>query len=71
MTARNLHMFEDASILASCTTVYAVVYQPSIISKILLVDKSQISTKDVSIPRLDTVGVYLLKVNNRNTRTSC
>ena len=55
MTAIDLHVFGDASILANCAEVYAVVYQPSITNNGLLVSKSRISKKDVTIPRLEIV----------------
>ena len=51
--------FEDASILAKCAAVYAVVYQSSITNKRLLVSKSRISKKDVTIPRLGLMSAHL------------
>ena len=56
MIATDQHMFGDASILANCATVYAVVFQPSITNKGLLVSKSRISKKDVTIPRLEHIA---------------
>ena len=49
--AIDLYVFGDVSILANCAAVYAVVYQPSITNKGLLVSNSRISKKDVTIPR--------------------
>ena len=56
VSAIDLHVFGDASILANCASVYGVVYQPSITSKGLLVSKFQISKKDVTILRLELVS---------------
>ena len=59
MTAIYLHVFGDASILANCVTVYAVVYQTSITNKGLLVSKSRIFKKDVTIPRFQLVSAHM------------
>lgn len=42
VTAIDLHVFGDASILGNCAAVYAVIYQPSITHKGSLVTKSRI-----------------------------
>ena len=55
VTPIDLHVFGDASILANCAAVYALVYQPSITNKGLLV----ISKKDVTIPRLELVSAHM------------
>ena len=55
----DLHVFGDASILANCAAVYAVVYQPNITKKGLLVSKYLISKKDVTIPRLELVSMHM------------
>ena len=55
----DLHVFGDASILANCVAVYAVVYQPNITKKGLLVSKYLISKKDVTIPRLELVSMHM------------
>ena len=54
-----LHVFGDGSILANCAAVYAVVYRPNITNKGLLVSKSRISKKDVTIPRLELASAYM------------
>ena len=59
VTAIDLNVFGDSSILANCTTVYAVVYQPSITDKGLLVSKSRISKKDVTVPRLELLAAHM------------
>ena len=59
MTAIDLHVFGDASILANCAAVYAVVNQPSITSKGLLVSKTRLSKKDLTIPRLELVSAHM------------
>ena len=59
VTAIDLHVFGDAGILVNCAAVYAVVYQPSITNKGLLVSKSRISKKDVTIPRLELLSALI------------
>ena len=45
ITAVDLYVFVDASIVASCAVVYAVVHQPSVTNQGLVVSKSHISKK--------------------------
>ena len=52
-------MFGDASILANCAAVYAVVYKPSITNKELLVSNSRISKIDVTIPKLELESAHM------------
>ena len=59
MTAIDVHVFGDASILANCAAVYTVIHQPIVTNKGLLISKSRISKKDVTIPRLDLVSTYM------------
>ena len=59
MTGTDLHVFGEANILANCAAFYAVVYQPSITNKGLLVSKSRISKKNITIPRLELVSVLM------------
>ena len=59
VSAIDLHAFGDARILANCAAVYAVVYQPNITKKKLLVSKSRISKKDVITPRLELVSAHM------------
>ena len=59
MTTTDLHVFGDASILGNCAAVYAVVYQPSVTNKGLLVSKFLISKKDITIPRLEIVSTHM------------
>ena len=59
VSAIDLHVFGDAIIHAYCAAACAVVYQPSITNKILLVSKSQISKKDVTILSLELVSAHM------------
>ena len=52
-------MFADASILSNCAVVYAVVDQPSIANKGLLVSKSRISEKYVTILGPELVSTHM------------
>ena len=69
MTAIDLVVFGDASILANFAAVYAVHYQPSITNKGLLVSKSRISKKDVTIPRLELASAHMGTNLVSNVRT--
>ena len=53
ITADDLHVFADASIVANCAAVYAVVYQPHSVSQGLVTIKSRISKHSFTIPRLN------------------
>ena len=57
-TVIDLHVFGDYT-LANCAAVYTVVYQPSISNRGLLVSKSRISKKDVTIPRPELVSAHM------------
>ena len=59
ITAVDLHVFGDASIVASCAVVYAVVHQPSITNQGLVVRKSCISKKKLTIPRLEFAAIHM------------
>ena len=59
MTAIDLHVFADASIPSHCTAVYAVVDQPSITNKGLLVSKSRISEKYVTTQGPELVSTHI------------
>ena len=59
ITAVDLHVFGDASIIASCAVVYAVVHQPSVTNQGLVVSKSRISTKKLTTPRLELASTHL------------
>ena len=59
LTAVDLHVFGDASIIASCAVVYAVVHQPSVTNEGLVVSKSRISTKNLTAPRLELASTHL------------
>ena len=69
ITAVDLHVFGDASIVASCAVVYAVVHQPSITNQGLVGSKSRISKKNLIIPRLELVSAHMAS-NLRETKES-
>ena len=58
VSAIDLHVFGNASILTNSVD-FAVVYQPSITNKGLLVSKSRMVKKDVTIPRLELVSAHM------------
>ena len=55
ITAVKFHVFDDASITESCAVVYAVIHQPSITNQGLVVSKSRISKRNLTIRRLELV----------------
>ena len=59
ITATELHAFATSSIVASCATVYAVVYQPNSVSQGLVTSKSQIYKYNITIPRLELVSTHI------------
>lgn len=59
ITAIELHGFSDASILGCCATVYAVVHQGDAITQGLLVAKSRLAKRDLTIPRLELVSCHM------------
>ena len=59
ITAVDLHAFGDVSIVASRAVVYAVVNQPSVTNQGLVVSKSCISEKNLTIPILELVSAHI------------
>ena len=59
ITSVDLHVFGDASILANCAAIYAVVNQPSPISQGVVPSQLQISKRDLTIPRLELVSTHM------------
>ena len=59
ITSVDLHAFGDASIVANCVAVYAVVNQLSAISQGLVASKSRNSKRDLTIPRLELVSTHM------------
>eukprot|EP00794_Sanderia_malayensis_P020984 gene20984-biopygen15490 len=60
ITLVELHGFADASILGCCAVVFAVVRQGDNTNQGLLVSKSRLSKKDLTIPRLELVSCHML-----------
>ena len=59
ITTVDLHVFGDASIVASCVVVYAVVHQTSVTNQGLVVSKSRSSKKNLTIPRFGLVSAHM------------
>ena len=70
ITAVDLHVFGDASIVASCAVVYAVVHQPSVIHQSLVVSKSRISKKNLTIFRLELVSAHAASNLTENVKAA-
>ena len=59
ITEADLHVFDDASVFASCAVVYAVVHKISMRNQGLVVSKSCISKKSLTTPRLELVLAHM------------
>ena len=59
ITTTDLHVLADASIVANCAAVYAVVYQPNSVSKGLITSKSRISKHNITIPRPELISTHM------------
>ena len=55
----NLHVLGDASIVARCAVLYVIVHQPSVTIQGLVVCKSPISKRNLTIPRLELVSAHM------------
>ena len=56
VTAINFHVFSDASIAA---VIYVVGHQASITYQDLVISKSRVSKKNLTIPRLELVSSHM------------
>ena len=70
MTAVDLHIFGDAKVVASCVVVYVVVHQSSVTDQGLVVSKSRISKKDLTIPRLELVSAHIASNLTENVKAA-
>ena len=70
ITAVDLHIFDDASMVASCAVVYAVVHHPSVTNQRLVVSKPRISKKKLTIPRLKLVSAHMASDLIENTKAA-
>ena len=59
ITAIDLHVLSDASIVANCAAVYAAVCQPNSLSQGLVTSKSQISKHNITIQRLELISAHI------------
>ena len=59
ITAIDLHVFADASIVANYATVYAVFYQSISVSQGLVTSKSRISKHNITILRLKLISTHM------------
>ena len=66
-----LHGFADASKMAVCTAIYAISYcGESPIDRNLLVTKSRVAPKNLSIPRLELVAAHALAKLRNNVENA-
>ena len=59
ITSVDLHIFGDARILVYCAVAHAVVSKPSRANQGLVANKSRLSKKDITIPRLDSRAAHM------------
>ncbi|XP_028405809.1 uncharacterized protein LOC114528390 [Dendronephthya gigantea] len=55
-----IHGFADASILGCCAAVYVVTKQGALVSQGLLVSKTRLAKRDLTIPRLELVSCHMV-----------
>ena len=60
LTSVELHRFADASNLGCCAVVYAVVFQEETINQSILVSKTRLSKRGLTIPRLELVACHIV-----------
>ena len=60
LTSVELHGFADASLSGCCAVVYAVVVQQEAINQSILVSKTRLSKRDLTIPRLELVACHMI-----------
>ena len=65
-----IHVFGDTSLVASCAVVYAVVNQPSVQKQRLVVSKSSISKKNLTITRLELVSAHMISNLIENAKSA-
>ena len=70
ITAVDLHVFGEASIVGSCAVIYAVVHQPSVTNQRLVVSKSCISKKNLTIFRLELVSAHVASNLTENVKAA-
>ena len=59
ITSLDQHVFRDASIVANCTAVCAVVNQPSAIGQGVVAITLRVSKRDLTIPRLRLISTHM------------
>ena len=59
ITAADLHVFGDTSIVARCAVFYTVVHQLSVTNQGLFVSRSRIFQKNLISPRLELVSAHI------------
>ena len=57
--AIDLRVFADASIVANCAAVYAVMYQHNSVNQGLVTSKPRISKHNITIPRLELISTHM------------
>ena len=51
----DIHVFGDSSILQACAPAYATVYQPSSLNQALILNKSRLFKRELTILRLEVI----------------
>ena len=73
ITNIEIHLFSDASINRLCTVAYAVIYQPNKISQSLIISKSRLAKRNLTIPSLELIAAQMsanLSQNIKNALTN-
>ena len=59
ITATDLHVLADVTILANCAAVYVVAHQPNSVSQDLVTCEWQISKHSIKVPRLELISTHM------------
>ena len=59
VTMIDIHVFGDSGILGSCAAAYATVYQWSSLNQALILSKSRLFKRELTIPRLELIAICM------------
>ena len=70
ITYIDIHLFSDASMNRECTIAYAVIYQPNKISQGLIISKSRLTKRNLTIPRLELTAAQMSAELSQNIKNA-
>ena len=71
-TMRNIaiHLFSDANVNGVYIVAYAVIYRSSNVSQVLIVSKSKLAKRNLTIPRLELIAAQMSANPSQNIKKS-